>query len=86
MYFLSRKGQVCRSYSFNQGIGTDPEKTNKVLNWPIPTTSEEVRKFLGFVGYYRKFIRNFSKIARPLSELMSIPTESKRSSKKREKV
>lgn len=33
----------------NQGIETDPEKTNKVLNWPIPTTPEEVRKFLGFV-------------------------------------
>lgn len=70
----------------NQGIETDPEKTNKVLNWPIPTTPEEVRKFLGFVGYYRKFIRNFSKIARPLSELMPIPTDSKRSSKKRGKV
>lgn len=69
-----------------QGIETDPGKTNKVLNRPTPTTAEEVRKFLGFAGYYRKFIKNLSKIARPLSELMPIPTESKRASEKRVKV
>lgn len=63
-----------------QGIETDPDKTNKVLNWPTPSTPEKVRRFLGFVGYYRKFIKNFSKITRPLSELMPIPTESKRAS------
>ena len=68
-----------------KGIETDPDKTDKVLHWPIPKTPEEVRKFLGFVGYYRKFIKNFSKIARPLSELMPIPKDSKKSSKKKSK-
>lgn len=41
----------------NQGIETDSEKTNKVINWPIPITPEKVRKLFGSVGYYRKFIR-----------------------------
>lgn len=61
------------------GIETDPEKTNIFLNWFIPTTMGEVRTFLGFT----KCLRNFSEIARPLSEVMPILTESKQSSKKR---
>lgn len=40
------------------GIKTDPEKIEKVQNWPTPTTPEEIRKFIGFAGYYRKCIRN----------------------------
>jgi hypothetical protein len=54
-----------------KGIETDPEKTEKVLNWPQPKTPEEVRKFIGFIGYYRRFIPNFSKISRPLTALIS---------------
>lgn len=59
---------------------------NKVFNWFIFIILEEVRKFLGFVGYYCKFIRNFSKIVRFLLELMFILIDSKRLSKKRGKV
>jgi len=53
-----------------QGIEADPEKISKIRDWPTPTSPEEIRKFLGFAGYYRKFVKDFSKIARPLSELM----------------
>ena len=63
------------------GIEPDEDKISKVKEWPRPTTSEEVRKFLGFVGYYRKFIQNFSKIARPLTDL--IPTVSKTKTRKK---
>lgn len=42
-----------------EGIETDPDKINKVKNWPTPKNPEEVRSFLGFVGYYRKFLENF---------------------------
>ena len=45
-------------------------KTEKVLNWPTPKNSDEVRQFLGFAGYYRKFVPGFSKIARPLNDLL----------------
>ena len=60
-----------------QGIETDPEKTEKVRNWPRPQTPEEVRRFLGFCGYYRRFVKDFSKIARPLNDLMPAPNKKK---------
>jgi hypothetical protein len=47
----------------------DPKKIDGVANWKEPTTVTEVRKFLGFTGYYRYFIPNYSKIARPLLDL-----------------
>ena len=52
------------------GIKPDPEKIIKVENWPSPRNPDEITKFLGFVGYYRRFIKGFSKIAKPLLELM----------------
>jgi hypothetical protein len=46
---------------------------------------EDVRRFLGFVGYYRRFIKNFSQISRPLTDLMPIPTGKKNKGKKKER-
>ena len=53
-----------------EGIQTDPEKTKVIKNWPVPTTIKEVRAFLGFTGYYRRFIKDYAKIARPLNDLL----------------
>jgi hypothetical protein len=47
----------------------DPKKIEGVANWKEPTTITEVRKFLGFTGYYRYFVPNYSKITRPLLDL-----------------
>ena len=41
-----------------------------VLNWPVSKTVHAVRAFLGFVGYYRRFIKGFSKVALPLRKLL----------------
>lgn len=49
----------------------DPEKVSAVRDWSAPKTVRQVRSFLGFVGYYRRFIKNFSKIAKPLNQLLS---------------
>nr|XP_013767485.1 PREDICTED: uncharacterized protein LOC102206490 [Pundamilia nyererei] len=51
------------------GIATDPEKVEVVRNWPEPTDLKTLRSFLGFCGYYRRFIANYSSIVRPLTEL-----------------
>ena len=48
------------------GIYVDPHKVEAVANWGQPTTVTEVRSFLRIAGYYRKFIKGFSKIAEPL--------------------
>lgn len=51
------------------GVSTDPAKLQIVRNYPIPTKVSEVRSFLGFVGYYRKYIKDFCKISEPLTNL-----------------
>ncbi|KAL2093139.1 hypothetical protein ACEWY4_010451 [Coilia grayii] len=51
------------------GIATDPEKVSAVKNWKMPTDLRSLRSFLGFCGYYRRFIKNYSAIVRPLTEL-----------------
>ncbi|GKF15822.1 hypothetical protein Tco_0057284, partial [Tanacetum coccineum] len=53
----------------SQGIHVDPTKIEAVKNWASPTTPMEVRQFLGLAGYYRRFIIDFLKIAKSLTEL-----------------
>lgn len=58
----------CVSY---KGIAPDPEKVTAVQGWSAPKTVREVRAFLGFVGYYGRFVKDFSKIAKPLNALLA---------------
>ncbi|XP_073120507.1 uncharacterized protein [Henckelia pumila] len=54
---------------YREGVSVDPSKTESILNWSRPTTVSEICSFLGLAGYYRWFIENFSRIARPLTQL-----------------
>ena len=66
-----------------EGISTNPKKVEAVTKWPMPQTVYDVRSFLGFVGYYRRFIKNFSKIAKPIREVITgLENQSKRTAKK----
>src|SRR6266404_3084348 len=53
----------------NSKLQMDPKKLKGVANWPKPNTPTEIRKFLGFTGYYRYFIQGYSKITQPLLDL-----------------
>lgn len=53
------------------GVETDPEKIKALSTWPIPRTLKELRSFLGFSGYYRRFIKDYSGIVKPLNDLTS---------------
>jgi hypothetical protein len=53
-----------------EGIEVDPSKVEAVSKWKQPSNVSEVQSFLGMVGYYRRFIKGFSSIARPMTELL----------------
>ena len=55
----------------SKGIETDPKKVEAVKNWTIPKTVTDVRSFLGFTNYYRRFIKGYAKVAKPLNTLVS---------------
>jgi len=51
------------------GIEMEKEKVDRVLSWPEPRNVKDVRKFLGLANYYRRFIKNFAQVARPMNVL-----------------
>jgi hypothetical protein len=53
-----------------RGVSVDPSKVKDVLNWMLPTNVLEIRSFLGLVEYYRRFIHDFSKIAKSMTRLL----------------
>jgi len=51
------------------GIEMEKKKVDGVLSWPEPKNVKDVRKFLGLTNYYRRFIKNFAQVARPMNVL-----------------
>lgn len=69
--FVKRKVQYLGHTITADGISTENDKVSTVVNWKEPQTVKELRTFLGFASYYRKFISGFARIAGPLHELVN---------------
>jgi Reverse transcriptase (RNA-dependent DNA polymerase) len=54
----------------SEGVSTEPQKIQAMVTWPIPCTVKQLRGFLGLTGYYKKFIKNYGLISKPLSDLL----------------
>ena len=67
--FLKEKVDYLGFEVGRDGIRTSPEKVRAILNWPRPQSVHDVRSFLGLASYYRKFIKGFSQLAKPMTDL-----------------
>ena len=76
-FFKSRISYLGHIVS-SRGIETDPRKVEAVKTWAIPKMVTYVRSFLGFTTYYRRFIKNYAKVAKPLNALISGENASKK--------
>jgi len=67
------------------GIEADPDKVDKVRKWPTSGDADSTRTFLAFIGHYRRFVKDYVKIVRPLNEILQ-DIRGKRKSKGRKPV
>ena len=68
-HFFKKQVEFLGHVVSQDGVQTDPEKIESVRNWGTPRRVKDVRSFLGLTGYYRRFIKNYGEIAKPLHEL-----------------
>ena len=85
--FFMREVKYLGHVVSEDGIRTDPDKTEALKTWPVPHNIKTLRSFLGFAGYYRRFVKNYAKIIKPLNDLLvGHPTNKKGKKSKRNKV
>ena len=70
-HFMVKKGIVLGYIISKDAIKVDKTKTDLIVNLPPPPYVKEVRSFLRHAGFYRKFIRDFTKIVKPLTNLLA---------------
>ena len=69
-HFMCKEGIVLGHKVSHQGIQVDPAKVEVISKLPAPISVKAIRSFLGHAGFYRRFIKDFSKISRPLTRLL----------------
>ncbi|KAL7870478.1 hypothetical protein SRHO_G00079750 [Serrasalmus rhombeus] len=70
-FFFQREVSYLGHVISDQGVATDPSKIQAVAGWRTPSTVSELRSFLGFSSYYRRFVEGFAKLAAPLHKLVA---------------
>ena len=69
-HFMVQQGIALGHIISKKGIEVDKAKVELIIKLPSPTTVKGVRQFLGHAGFYRRFIKDFSKLSKPLCELL----------------
>lgn len=69
--FFRKEVQYLGHVISREGVSTDPTKVSAVSNWPHPNNVSDLRSFLGFASYYRRFVPGFSTLAAPLHRLVA---------------
>lgn len=72
--FLKKETEFLGHVITSDGIKPDPTKINKILDWKIPISPKEIKQFLGLTGYYRRFIKDYAKLAKPLTKYLKKDT------------
>lgn len=68
--FITKQVSFLGHIISEHGVSMDPEKVKSILDWPPLKTVKDVRSFLGLAGYYRRFVKGFSKVVAPISDLL----------------
>ena len=81
-FFFQERVKFLGHVVSSSGVETDPDKIEKIKNWPRPTNEDELRSFVAFCGYYRRFVKDFSKVTKPLTDILP-PTSTKKKVKQK---
>lgn len=68
--FLKRETEFLGHVITQDGVKPNKNKVEKILDWPLPKTPKEIKQFLGLSGYYRRFIKDYSKIAKHMTKYL----------------
>lgn len=68
--FMRRETEFLGHIITQDGIKPDPEKIKKIVDWKLPENQKEIKQFLGLSGYYRRFIKDYSKIVKPMTKYL----------------